>query len=244
MIHDVGHELACVVVEPVEGAIGTLPADQEFLTEIRRACDAHGILLVMDEIITGFRLGVSGAAGYFGVRADLTTLGKAVGGGMPVGVLCGTHELRDVIESSQMKLSGTFTAHPLTMAAGKAQLDVVLGDPTAYPKLTRLGDALREGVTKAFATVGIPGCATGVGSIWGLHFSSPAPHTPRDVRPNEPAARILQVYLRREGVFFTSSRLGFVSTAHEDEDIEVAVNGMENALRRMVKEGVFEVAER
>jgi glutamate-1-semialdehyde 2,1-aminomutase len=146
-----------------------------------------------------------------------------------------------VIESPKIEIAGTHTANPMTMVAGIAQLDVLLSDDTSYPRLSALGDRIRTGVAAAFAEVGVPGSVTGLASMWALHFSSAPPKSIRDLSDvNERAAKVLPSYLRREGVFISGSRLSFVSTAHTDDDIDAAVEGVARALARMKADGFFD----
>lgn len=238
-----GHELAAVIVEPVQGGGGSLPAHDWFLRDLRAACDEVGALLIMDEVITGFRLGPHSAAGHYGVTGDLTTLGKIIGGGLPVGAVAGRSDLIDLtapVRSGQrardaVTVAGTFAGNPMTTAAGVAQLDVLLSDAGAYPLLDRLGDRMRQGLAKVAEELNVAAQVTGVGSMWGLHFTGDVPTNVRDLQSaNVQAGRLLAMQLLLEGVLMSSPvHLGFLSTVHTDDDVDRVVEAHRRALERM-----------
>jgi glutamate-1-semialdehyde 2,1-aminomutase len=237
-------DLACVIVEGVLGGGGSIPADPEFMRQLRDVCTETGVLLIMDEVITGFRLGPDGAAGYYGVVGDLTTLGKVLGGGMPIGAICGRGDLLDLTlgrEEDCVLFSGTFSNNPMSMIGGKTQLDVLLRDGKAYEKLAVLGGRMRDGLESAFAQVGIRGFVTGVGSMWGIHFTPERPTSIRDqVRMQKEATTVLSGYLLQQGVFMMAPvHLGFVSTAHTKEEVDFVVEAHVQALSAMKSEGFF-----
>ncbi len=245
-IREQAGELACVIVEGILGGGGAVPADPEFMRGLRKVCDETGVLLIMDEVITAFRLGESGAAGLFGIQGDLTAMGKIIGGGLPVGAVAGRADLLAKItpdaNGKAVVVTGTFAANPMTMAAGKAQLEVLFNDPSLYVKLDRLGDKIRSGISAAAEDAGVNAHVTGLGSMWGVHFTPQEPHNIREVRGDyEALGRLLSAYLLLEGVLVSSPmHLGFVSTAHTDEDIEVALEAHAKAFHRMKREGAFE----
>lgn len=236
------HRLACVIVEPVQGAAGGLPTEREFLERLRAVCDETGVLLVFDEVISGFRLGPAGAGGLYGVAADLVTLGKIIGGGLSIGAVVGRADLVGRVASGEgrpVAASGTFAANPLSMAAGVAQLSVLLDDPDTYPRLAVLGERMRDGLRQVLAAHGIRGWVTGVGSLWGLHFSAESPRTIRDLATASPSvARVLAAYLLLEGVVMSAPvHLGFLSTAHTEKDVDLVISAHSGALKRMKEEG-------
>lgn len=245
-----GHDLAAVIVEPVQGGGGSLPAHPEFLRELRRACEEVGAVFVLDEVITGYRLGPQSAAGRYGVTADLTTLGKIVGGGLPVGAVGGRAELIELTaplspsESGRRKgvvVAGTFAGNPLTMAAGVAQLDVLLERPELYEELDRLGDALRSGLEKVLDELGVEAHVTGIGSLWGLHFGPARPESVRDRHEGgRELALLLAARLAEQGVLMSAPvHLGFLSTAHSDEDVSSALDAHRRALDGLREEGAL-----
>jgi len=236
-------DLACVFVEAVQGAAGAIPIDRELLVDLRALTAQLGILLIVDEVITGFRLGISGACGYYGVTPDLVTLGKIIGGGGAAGAIAGRADVLGLVEPAEnvahVIMFGTFSANPLTLVAGNAQLEVLLRDPEQYRYLDELGDRLRAGIQGVFEELGVAAHVTGIGSMWGYHFVPRAPRSRREQKGmNTTALRVLGAYLRLEGVFLSSPvHLGFLSTAHTREDVDFVVEGHRRALIRMKAEG-------
>jgi glutamate-1-semialdehyde 2,1-aminomutase len=245
LIRTHARELACVILEGLEGSAGCLVADSEWAQELKRTCEQCGVLLIMDEVITGFRMGPSGIAGKLGVQADLTTLGKTIGGGFPVGAICGRRELVETIlpnnDGDQVLLAGTFSANPVTTVAGIAQLNALLGDPEAYERLDALGERMREGIRQVLAELDVQGAVAGAGSIWGVHLKTDV--EPRTVRescgPGELGGIALTGYLLREGVLMEAPcYLGFVSTVHTAELVDEAIAAHRTALTKMKQDGI------
>ncbi len=249
-IREESNDLACVIIEAVQGGGGSVPVDADFLRGLRQVCDELGVLLIIDEVITGFRIGAASAAGHYGITGDLTTLGKIIGGGLPIGAVSGRADLieltRPVVgtDTSRPKavvVAGTFAGNPMTMAAGIAQLDTLLGDAQSYVNLNALGERMRAGLAAVMAELGIHGHATGLGSMWGLHFTAKSPKNVRDMLDaNHAASRLLSAYLLLEGVLMSSpAHLGFLSTAHKESDVDAVIEAHKNAFERMVHEGVL-----
>lgn len=249
LVREVGEQIACVVVEPLQGSAGALPPSPGFLEGLREVCDEVGAIFVLDEVITGFRLGPRSGAGRFGVEADLTVLGKAVGGGLPIGAVCGgarlidlTTTLPDHPANEAVFVGGTFSGNPLTSVAGVAQLSELLEHPASYERLEELGTRMREGLAKALAELGVSGFVTGMGSIWGgPYFTREQPTTFRGVAAgDEIAGTLLSIYLLLEGVLVTSpSHLNFVSTVHTEGEVDTVVEAHRRALVRLQGEGVL-----
>ena len=239
-------ELAGVIFEAVQGSAGCIVADPDWARELQRVCNAEGVTFICDEVITGFRLGPHGAAGVMGLEADLTTLGKAIGGGFPVGAITGRADLVGLIQphdatEEHVLMAGTFSANPVTMVAGKAQLSDLLADTDAYRRLNALGARMRAGLTDVLREAGLRGQLTGTGSLWGLHLG--APTAPRNVRDSlgfhEPAGHALAGYLLREGVLMeVPVYLGFVSTRHTEALVDEVVDAHRRALARMRADGL------
>jgi glutamate-1-semialdehyde 2,1-aminomutase len=242
-----GEQLACVIVEPLQGSAGSLTTSKEFLQQLRTVCDEVGAFLIFDEVITGFRLGPRSGAGTFDVTADLTTLGKAIGGGLPVGAVCGRGDLIDLTASPLERpvkeavfVGGTFSGNPLTTAAGAAQLSELIEHQEYYAHLDHLGERMREGLRAILQNLNIRGYVTGHGSIWGgPYFTPSAPSTIRDIaQGNELAARLLSIYLLLDGVLITGTpHLNFLSAAHTDDDVDRVLLAHEKAIKRLQKEG-------
>ena len=238
-----GEELAGVIMEPVIGAGGCLPATPEFLQSVRDACDEVGAVLIFDEVISGYRVGPHSAAGELGVTADVTTLGKIVGGGLPIGVICGQGELmsRTMWPSGPdggrgVAAGGTFSGNPMTTTAGVAQLSELLGNPDTYPNLNRLGARLTQGIEEVFTRLGVTGHVTGMGSMVGVHLTPKRPTSRRDMTgANHLASALLRIYLELDGV--VARGLTFLSTAHTTDDVDRIIDSHDKALTRIQKEG-------
>ncbi|MQA92019.1 MAG: aminotransferase class III-fold pyridoxal phosphate-dependent enzyme [Gemmatimonas sp.] len=243
IIKDRAGEMACVIIEAVQGGAGGIPSRSDFLRAVETACRQCGVYFILDEVVTGFRLGASGAAGLYDVTPDLTTLGKAIGGGLPIGAVCGKEELRNVIEKpgAHVVIAGTFSANPVTLAAGQAQLMTLLESPHTYPELNSLGERLREGVQAVCADEGVKARVTGEGSLWGLHVTDVQPSSMRDrVNANHQVARALPMYLNREGVMMSGPiHLGFLSTEHTPAHVDQIVEAHRRAFAEMRKDGLL-----
>lgn len=244
-IREEGSELAGVIMEPVIGAGGCFPATTEFLKSVRDACDEVGAILIFDEVISGYRVGPRSAAGELGVTADITTLGKIVGGGLPVGVICGNGDLMSRTmwptgpnAGRGVAVGGTFSGNPMTTTAGVAQLSELLGNPDTYPSLNALGARLREGLEAAFTRLGVAAHVTGMGSMLGVHLTPNRPENVREaVGGNQLASQLLRIYLELDGV--VARGLTFLSTAHSNDDVDRVVESHEKALTRLQDEGVL-----
>ena len=227
-------KIACVIVEPVVGNAGFLPPDEDFLPGLRRITEADGSLLVFDEVMTGFRVAPGGAQERFGVRPDLTTLGKVIGAGLPVGAYGGRRDVMDHIAPvGPVYQAGTLSGNPLAMAAGLAQLRI-LRDENPYPELERRTRRLVSGLLAGAAELGVPMVGGSLGSMWGVFLASGPVRSFDDARRSDVALfqRFYHGVLRR-GVFFAPSAFeaGFMSTAHTDHDVEETVSRAREALR-------------
>ena len=218
--------VASIVIEPVLGAGGGVPAEKEFLKGLREFCDEKEILLIFDEVITGFRLAPGGAQQYYGIVSDITVFGKILGGGFPIGAFCGCREIMERLDSLLHKRpyysfhGGTFAANPITMTAGLATLKI-LEDGRLINKLNMLGDNIREQLREIFDANGVDVQVTGAGSIFNTHF------TKEEVRDANAAFRAdrnklvdYNLKLIENGVFFLPTHSGALSTAHSKADVE------------------------
>ena len=219
-----GSDLAAVLVEPVAGNMGVVPPAQGFLSGLRRLCDAHGVVLIFDEVMTGFRLAPGGAQQLFGVRADLTTLGKIIGGGLPVGAFGGPKDLMSQLApEGPVYQAGTLSGNPLAMAAGIATLREVLAEGF-HEKLERKSSALAEGLSRAAAEAGLKGrtCLNRVGSMLCAFFTPPPVTDYASATNSETNAYAAYFHAMLDaGVHLAPSQYEamFVSLAHTDEDI-------------------------
>ncbi len=234
VVHVDPETVAAIIVEPVAGNMGVIPPAAGFLEGLRRLCDAHGIVLIFDEVITGFRVAYGGAQQLYGVRPDLTTFGKIVGGGLPVGAYGGRREIMEqVAPLGPMVQAGTLAGNPIAMAAGIATLRE-LQKPGVYERLEALGKRLADGLLAAAQDAGVPACCNRVGSMLTL-FLCGGPVTDFDSADRSDAqayARFFHGMLDR-GCYFAPSKAeaAFVSTAHTDQDIDRTVEAAGEALR-------------
>jgi glutamate-1-semialdehyde 2,1-aminomutase len=228
-------ELSAVILDPLPNRAGLIPADPAFLKVMREVTAAHGILLVFDEVIS-FRVGYHGAQGLLGVRPDLTTLGKIIGGGFPVGAVGGRADVMAVFDPRGGKPAlphgGTFNANPVTMAAGLAAMRLV--DVPAFRRLAEMGDKLRAGIAACFKDVGVPGSVTGAGSLFRVH---PTGRSMVDYRSSwhepEEAKRLTSIvrYLLDHGVLISPTGLGCVSTVMGDAELEAVLEVFYQAIQ-------------
>ena len=171
VFHQHGRDIACVIVEPVAGNMNLIRPTPEFLKAMRRLCDQHGALLIFDEVMTGFRVGAGSAQGLFGITPDLTTLGKVIGGGMPVGAFGGRRDIMEKIAPlGPVYQAGTLSGNPVSVAAGLATLNKVM-QPGFYEALSGQDQALVDGLTAAAKRKGVNFCAQSVGGMFGVYFS-------------------------------------------------------------------------
>src|SRR6267142_6711112 len=227
-----GGEVAVIIVEPVAGNRGVVPPATGFLEGLRQLCDRHGALLLFDEVITGFRLGYGGAQARYGVRPDLTCLGKIIGGGLPVGAYGGPRALMERISPlGGVYQAGTLSGNPLAVAAGLATLRA-LERPGVYERLEALGARVERDVTEAAAAAGVPVRINRVGSMLTVFFTDgPVTDYASAKRAStERYARFFHAMLAR-GVFLAASQFeaAFVSLAHSDADLEAAARAAREA---------------
>jgi glutamate-1-semialdehyde 2,1-aminomutase len=226
--------IACVILEPVVGNAGFIAPDDGFLQALRRISEADGALLVFDEVMTGFRVAPGGAQERFGIVPDLTTLGKVIGGGLPVGAYGGRADVMDWIAPvGPVYQAGTLSGNPLAMAAGLAQLRI-LRDENPYPLLERRTARLVEGMLGVGAELGVPMTGGSLGSMWGVFLAAGPVRSFEDAKKSdvELFRRFFHAALRR-GVFFAPSAFeaGFTSTAHTEQDVEETISRAREALR-------------
>ena len=225
--------IAAVIVEPYVGNAGFIPPESDFHPALRSLCDRHGALLIFDEVMTGFRVAAGGAQERLGVKPDLTTLGKIVGGGFPVGVYGGRADLmKRVAPEGPVYQAGTLSGNPGAMAAGLATLRET-SKPGFYETLNRRTDRLVSGLQNAARRNGVAVTTGHAGSMWGLYFTPGPVRNYADAKQSETAlfARWHKAALAR-GVFLAPSTFeaGFVSAAHSDADIDFTIEQLDAAL--------------
>ena len=215
-------QVAAVIVEPVAANMGVVPPQPGFLQGLRRLCDESGALLIFDEVITGFRLAPGGAQEYFGVRADLVTYGKIIGGGMPVGAYGGSRKLMEqVAPLGPVYQAGTLSGNPVAMAAGIAQLRILKSNPEIYQNLERRGAMLEKGLKEAL--FGIPAQVNRVGSLLTVFFTENPVNSYEAARSsNLEQFRRWYLGLLEQGIYAAPSQFEamFLCNAHTDEEVE------------------------
>jgi glutamate-1-semialdehyde 2,1-aminomutase len=220
----IGGQVACIIVEPVAGNMNCVPPVPGFLEGLREICNDYGSVLILDEVMTGFRVSKGGAQGHYGITPDITTLGKVVGGGMPVGAFGGKREIMEQIAPlGPVYQAGTLSGNPVAMAAGLATMKLI-EQPGFYEKLTLKTARLVDGITaKAFEN-GIPMASNQVGGMFGLFFTDEANISNFDqvMGCNIDRFKLFFHGMLNEGVYLAPSAFeaGFVSSAHSDKDIE------------------------
>ncbi|MBI1964415.1 MAG: aspartate aminotransferase family protein [Candidatus Rokubacteria bacterium] len=226
--------LAAVLVDPLLGIGGVIPPADGFLQRLREITERHGIVLIFDEVIS-FRVAWGGAQERFGVRPDLTTFGKIIGGGLAVGAFGGRADLMSFYDprrgAARISHGGTFNANPATMAAGVATLNALT--PEAYARLDALGERLRGGITRLLAGTRRKGQVSGVGSLFCLHWTTEPLTDYRSSRPKD-AEQPLRMFvgLVNEGILLTQRGLGACSLPMTDEDVDRFVNALARVLAR------------
>ena len=222
-----GHSIACVIVEPVAGNMNCIPPAPGFLEALREVCDDSGAVLILDEVMTGFRFGLQGAQGYYGVQADLTTLGKVIGGGMPVGAFGGKREIMEQIAPlGPVYQAGTLSGNPIAMAAGLATLEIISADGFYQPLFQRTQE-LCQGMEEAAQSAGVPFTTNFAGTMFGGFFTTAKNISNySQVMACDTAAfnRFFHQMLEH-GIYLApaSYEAGFMSSAHGDGDIAQTV---------------------
>ena len=218
-----GDRIACVIVEPVAGNMSCIPPAPGFLQTLRDVCDDSGALLILDEVMTGFRFGLAGAQGYYGIDADLTTLGKVIGGGMPVGAFGGKRQVMEQIAPlGPVYQAGTLSGNPIAMAAGLATLDII-SQPGFYEPLFERTEQLCHGLREAAQSAGVPFTTNHAGTMFGVFFTGePGVSNYSQVMACDSDAfnRFFHLMLEH-GIYLApaSYEAGFMSSAHGDGDI-------------------------
>lgn len=230
-----GSAIACVILEPVVGNMGCVPPAEGFLPGLRRITSQHGALLIFDEVMTGFRVARGGAQERFGITPDLTTLGKVIGGGLPVGAYGGRTDIMDSIAPvGPVYQAGTLSGNPLAVAAGLETLRMVEEDPGVYERLEQKGSKAAAGLRDAAAAAGIPATVNQLGSMFTL-FITPQPVTDYASAKTSDAVRFGAFFrgMLARGVYLPPSQFeaAFLSAVMTDEDIDRLISAAREALR-------------
>ena len=230
-------QIACIIVEPVAANMGVVGPAHGFLEGLRKLCDKSGALLIFDEVITGFRLALGGAQAYFGVKADLVTFGKIIGGGMPVGAYCGSRALMEqVAPCGPVYQAGTLSGNPVAMAAGLAQLTYLKEHPEVYTDIAAKGEQLAAGLRQAIAKTGAPVVVNQIGSLLAPFFTPTAVSTFVDAKGSDVGkyAKYFQGMLER-GVALAPAQFEamFVSAAHGEAELQATLDAAEEVFRSL-----------
>ncbi|WP_321276585.1 glutamate-1-semialdehyde 2,1-aminomutase [Thiomicrorhabdus indica] len=234
---EIGKEIACIIVEPVAGNMNCIPPEEGFLQTLREVCDENGTVLIFDEVMCGFRVHLEGAQGYYGVQPDLTTYGKVIGGGMPVGAFGGKKEIMSHIAPlGPVYQAGTLSGNPLAMAAGLKTLELI-SEKGFFEKLTEQTAKLCSGLQKAADDAGIPFTTNQVGGMFGYFFT--------EQKEISRFAQVCQGDMERfkafyhgmldEGIYLAPSAFeaGFVSCMHSDEDIQATIDAAARVMKTL-----------
>ena len=233
-----GKEIACVIVEPIAGNMNMVKPIAGFLETLRSECTAHGALLIFDEVMTGFRVGPQGVQGLTGIKPDITTLAKVIGGGMPIGAFGGSAEvMKNIAPLGGVYQAGTLSGNPVAVAAGITTLKL-LSQPGFYEALDRQTRALTKGLTERAHAHGIPFSADSEGGMFGLYFSNDIPTTLAAVSASN--IEMFKVFFHAmldEGVYFAPSayEAGFVSSTHDDSVISATIAAADKVFKRLAK---------
>ena len=240
IVREQGHDMAAIIAEPVQRII---PAKPEFLHGLRKICDDHDILLILDEVVTGFRLGYGGGQDWFDVRPDMATYGKVVGGGGPLSCIAGRAEIIDLVDPNKRGqdrytyLNGTLHGNPVASAATLAMLDE-LSRPGSYRRMNQYADDLCHACQQVLDKYHIPAIVQNTGSLWQILFMDKTPENMSDMLNSDQAAmRRLDTELMKHGQYVLPGVRRFISTVHTDQDLEDTVRGLDDACRAFNRTG-------
>lgn len=246
VIRENAADLACVLVEPVLGVGGALPADPAYLQALRDVTAEHEITLIFDETVTGFRVGLGGAQAIYGIKPDLTILGKVIGGGLPLAVFGGTSAAMSVVGRAggkslltQIYQSGTFSGFAMGCAAGAAVVRF-LEDGRVHEQIGRLGERTRAGLQEVSRVTGVPMQVTGIGCMFNTFFTEQPVRDVRDAEDVDPGKRIgseVHNRLLQKGIRALRNHFSLISFSHTEEDVDRLIQAMEDVVRAMRSEG-------
>lgn len=231
-----GDEIACVIIEPVVGNMNLIIPHQEFLQSLRTLCTKHGAVLIFDEVMTGFRVDLGGAQTLFDVIPDMTTLGKVIGGGLPVGAFGGKKEImQQLAPLGPVYQAGTLSGNPVAVAAGLKTLELIQR-PHFFTKLSTITSNLVDGLTASAQQKNIDFCARHVGGMFGMYFSKDAPDSFDEIiQSDRDAFKKFFHLMLNEGIYFGPSAFeaGFVSAVHSEEDIKLTLKAADKAFNAL-----------
>ena len=231
-----GDNLACVIIEPIVGNMNLIIPELNFLKTLRNLCTEFGVVLIFDEVMTGFRVSLGGAQELYGIIPDMTTLGKIIGGGLPVGAFGGKKEIMQTLAPiGPVYQAGTLSGNPVAVAAGLKTLELIQA-PEFYKTLNENTRKLVDGMTNLAKLKGIDFCARNVGGMFGLYFSKTPPNSFDEVmKSNRENFKKFFHLMLNKGIYFGPSAFeaGFVSAAHNDNDIELTLNAVKQSFENL-----------
>ncbi|MDO9107040.1 MAG: glutamate-1-semialdehyde 2,1-aminomutase [Methylovulum sp.] len=234
---EMGEQIACIIVEPVAGNMNCIPPEPGFLETLRQVCDEYQSVLIFDEVMTGFRVGLQGAQGVYGIQPDLTTLGKIIGGGMPVGAFGGSRNIMEYLAPlGPVYQAGTLSGNPVAMAAGLKTLELI-AQPGFYEALTAKTEKLMAGIRARADKAGIAMTTNSVGGMFGLFFSA-EPQITRFAQVMQCEQALFKRFfhaLLGEGVYLAPSAFeaGFVSSAHGEMELNQTLDKIDAVFKRL-----------
>lgn len=234
---EMGEQIACIIVEPVAGNMNCIPPVPGFLEGLREVCDEYGSVLIFDEVMTGFRVSLGGAQGFYNIKPDLTTLGKVIGGGMPVGAFGGKREIMEQIAPlGPIYQAGTLSGNPVAMAAGLATLNMI-ALPGFYEALTKKTETLVKGLEERATKANIPLTTNQAGAMFGFFFTEEKNITTFEQVSACDAERFKKFFhgMLEEGIYLAPSayETGFVSSMHSDDDIAKTLDAAEKVFSNL-----------
>ncbi len=235
---EIGDEIACIIVEPVAGNMNCIPPVPGFLETLRQVCDEHGCVLIFDEVMTGFRVGLQGAQGVFGVTPDLTTLGKVIGGGMPVGAFGGKQIIMEYLAPlGPVYQAGTLSGNPVAMAAGLKTLELI-SQPGFYDELGQTTEKLVVGIKEQATQAGISLSVNRVGAMFGLFFTQEekVSQFSQAMQCDQEVFKLFFHGMLEQGVYLAPSAFeaGFVSAMHSKDDVEKTIEAAGTVFKSIV----------
>jgi glutamate-1-semialdehyde 2,1-aminomutase len=235
-VAEIADKVACVIIEPVAGNMNCIPPVPGFLQGVRETCTEHGIVLIFDEVMTGFRVALGGAQAHYGIKPDLTTLGKVIGGGMPVGAFGGKREIMEHIAPlGPVYQAGTLSGNPIAMTAGLKTLELISA-PGFFDELANKVETLTDGVLAAAKSAGVDMTCNRVGGMFGLFFSDQQVNSfAQATRCNLEQFKAFFHGMLDEGVYLAPSayEAGFVSSAHTDDDLQKTIDAAAKVLKKI-----------
>ena len=238
---EMGSQIAGIIVEPVAGNMNCVPPIPGFLQTLRDVCDEYGSLLIFDEVMTGFRVALGGAQAYYQIKPDLTTLGKVIGGGMPVGAFGGKREImQQIAPLGPVYQAGTLSGNPVAMAAGLATLEII-SEPSFFVELSVKTENLVSDILALAKAANVPMTGTSVGGMFGLFFTT-AESVENFAQVNACEVELFNKFFHRmleKGIYLAPSAFeaGFVSSAHTEDDIETTLEAAEQVLAELSNRG-------